>query len=188
MVQAVPHGYGSEDGWTSTTHIDVANRAAAPERPPVITYPPGVPAPNAAPAAGGVRATRTAARADRREQGLPSWAALLVLLAIAGLGAFVDSLGGSSLKGGFNVGLVVGSAVAILIVKRRGMFPIVIAPPIVFAFASAADLYLHLHGATNRHALLIAAAENWLVYGFPAIAGATAAVLIVAGIRLVIGR
>jgi len=36
--------------------------------------------------------------------------------------------------------------------------------------------------------VLIDAASNWLVYGFPAIAGATAVVLIVAGIRLIIRR
>ena len=32
------------------------------------------------------------------------------------------------------------------------------------------------------------AAANWLVYGFPAIAGATAAVLIIAGIRMLSRR
>jgi len=36
--------------------------------------------------------------------------------------------------------------------------------------------------------VLLDAAANWLVYGFPAIAGATAAVLIIAGIRLISGR
>jgi hypothetical protein len=49
-------------------------------------------------------------------------------------------------------------------------------------------LYIRLHGAQNRRALLIDAAANWLVYGFPAIAGATAVVLIVAGIRMVIRK
>jgi len=36
--------------------------------------------------------------------------------------------------------------------------------------------------------VLLDAAANWLVYGFPAIAGATAAVLIIAGIRMFSGR
>ena len=43
------------------------------------------------------------------------------------------------------------------------------------------------HGLDDR-GVLIDAATNWLVYGFPAIAGATAAVLIIAGIRLIIRR
>jgi len=40
---------------------------------------------------------------------------------------------------------------------------------------------------TTRRALYDAA-SNWLVYGFPAIAAATAAVLIIAGVRLIIRR
>jgi hypothetical protein len=36
--------------------------------------------------------------------------------------------------------------------------------------------------------VLFDAAANWLVYGFPAIAAATAAVLIIAGIRLIVRR
>ena len=48
-------------------------------------------------------------------------------------------------------------------------------------------LYLSSGGLHNRK-VLIDHAANWLVYGFPAIAGASAAVLIIAGIRLVFGK
>ena len=121
---------------------------------------------------------------SRPERGLPSWLALLILLGIAGASGLIDSLSGSAVRGVFNYGLVVASLVAILVVKRSGMFPIVVAPPLVYFAASAALLYIRTGGLHDR-GKLIDAATNWIVYGFPAIAGATAVVLVVAGIRLV---
>lgn len=119
--------------------------------------------------------------------GLPAWAAIVVLLVIAGIGAIIDTAGGSSSRGGFNIGIIVASVVAILVVRRSAMFPIVVAPPIVYAAASGAMLYLRSDGL-NDHKVLFDAAANWLVYGFPAMAGATAAVLIIAGIRMIARR
>ncbi|MDP9115972.1 MAG: hypothetical protein M3O28_01675 [Actinomycetota bacterium] len=121
------------------------------------------------------------------ERGLPGWGALLVLLAIAGVGGIIDTLSGSNVRGGFNYGVVIASVVAILVVRRSGMFPIVVAPPIVYSVASGGIIYIRSGGLHDRRVIFDAAA-NWLVYGFPAIAAATAAVLIVAGIRLVIHR
>jgi hypothetical protein len=63
----------------------------------------------------------------------------------------------------------------------------VIAPPLVYSLASASMLYVRSSGLKDRRVLLDGAA-NWLVYGFPAIAAATAAVLIIAGIRLITHR
>jgi len=121
------------------------------------------------------------------ERGLPSWLALLLLIGIAGVCGLIDSLSGSAIRGAFNYGLVAASLVAILVVKRSGMFPIVVAPPLVYFVASAALLYIRTGGLHDR-GKLIDAATNWIVYGFPAIAGATAVVLVVAGIRLVTRR
>ena len=118
---------------------------------------------------------------------MPAWAALLVLLAIAAIGGVIDTLSGSQVRGGFNVGIVVASIAAILLVRRSAMFPVVIAPPLVYAGASAAMLYLRSGGLHDKKVLFDGAA-NWLVYGFPAIAAATAAVLIIAGIRLITHR
>jgi hypothetical protein len=122
-----------------------------------------------------------------RERGLASWAALVVLLIIAGIGGLIDSLSGTQVRGGFNIGIIIAAIVAILLVRRSGMFPIVIAPPIVYSVASGAMLYIRSSGLSDHKALYDAAA-NWLVYGFPAIAGATAAVLIIAGIRMLSRR
>jgi hypothetical protein len=67
------------------------------------------------------------------------------------------------------------------------MFPVVIAPPIVYSFAAVFQLYLRSSGLHDKRVVLDAAA-NYLVYGFPAIAAASAAVLIIAGIRLIARR
>jgi hypothetical protein len=121
------------------------------------------------------------------ERGLPGWVALVVLLIIAGIGGLIDTLSGGQARGGFNYGVVIASIVAILVVRRSGMFPIVIAPPIVYSLASGGMLYIRSGGLHDKRVLFDGAA-NWLVYGFPAIASATAGVLIIAGIRMIIRR
>jgi Gpi18-like mannosyltransferase len=123
----------------------------------------------------------------RRESGLPGWLAVLLLIAIAGVGGLIDSISGSAIRGVFNWSLVFASLVAILLVRRSQMFSVVIAPPLVYFVASAGLLYVRTGGLHNR-GKLIDAATNWIVYGFPAIAGATAVVLVVAGIRLMARR
>jgi hypothetical protein len=120
-------------------------------------------------------------------RGLPGWAALVVLIVIAGIGGIVDTAGGTQSRGGFNIAIIVASVVAILVVRRSSMFPVVVAPPIVYAVASGGMLYLRSNGL-HDHKVLFDAAANWLVYGFPAMAAATAAVLIIAGIRMITHR
>jgi len=122
-----------------------------------------------------------------RERGLPGWGGLLVLVVVTTLGILFDSARGHQLATGFNVGIIAGSILAILLVRRSGMFPVVIAPPIVYSLGAGISLYLRSGGLHDR-GVLIDAATNWLVYGFPAIAAATASVLIIAGIRLIIRR
>ncbi len=158
-----PYGGPVDDGWSQATPVRASYRAERDQPPP------------------GLRPARP------HERGLPAWAALLVLVAIAGVGGIIDSLSGSQVRGGFNVGIVVASVVAMLLVRRSSMFPVVIAPPLVYAGASGAMLYLRSGGLHDKKVLFDGAA-NWLVYGFPAIAAATAAVLIIAGVRLVTHR
>jgi len=126
-------------------------------------------------------------RRDRRESGLPGWLAVLLLIAIAGVGGLIDSISGTAVRGVFNWSLILASLVAILLVRRSKMFSVVIAPPLVYFVASAGLLYVRTGGLHNR-GKLIDAATNWIVYGFPAIAGATAVVLVIAGIRLIARR
>ncbi len=127
------------------------------------------------------------ARNRPTERGLPGWMAVLLLVVIAGVAGLIDSISGSTVRGVFNWGLVVASLIAILVVRRSQMFPVVIAPPLVYLVASAGLLYVRTGGLSSRSKILDVA-TNWIVYGFPAIAGATAAVLVVAGIRLVLRK
>ncbi len=132
-------------------------------------------------------ATSRTAAAEAPQRGIAGWQAVLVLIAISAVGGAIDLLRGSAVKGGFNIALIVASIVAILLVRRRSMFPVLVAPPLVYFVASAGLLYIRSSGLHDRSRLLDAGI-NWLVYGFPAIAGATAAVLIIGGIRLALRR
>jgi hypothetical protein len=125
-----------------------------------------------------------AATARASERGVSWWLALIVMIVIAALGGLIDTLGSIQVRGGFNIGIIVASIVSILIVKRSHMFPVVVAPPIVYSAGALFQLYLRSSGL-NDHRVVFDAAANYLVYGFPAIAGATAAVLIIAGVRMI---
>jgi len=149
--------------------------------------PPSPAEPRHAPATAWKQLRETAAADQVQERGLPGWAALLVLLAIAGVGGLIDMINGTHVRGGFNIGIIVASVVAILVVRRSAMFPVVVAPPIVYSAASGFLLYVRSGGLHDRK-VLIDTAANWLVYEFPALAAATAAVLIIAGIRIIIRR
>jgi len=59
--------------------------------------------------------------------------------------------------------------------------------PGLYAGASASMLYVRSGGLHDKK-IVFDGAANWLVYGFPAIAAASAAVLIIAGIRLITHR
>lgn len=107
------------------------------------------------------------------------------MIAITAIGVVVDVIRDAT--GGVNIAIIVGALVAIVIVRRRAMFPVVIAPPLVYILGSAAVLYLRSGGPHNK-TVLIDIATNWLVYGFPAMAAATATVLIIAAIRVITKR
>ena len=198
-----------DDGWGPSTAVysaAAASQAAAshPGRLSKPYYPsaPARPQANgdawvpAGPRAG--REERAVRAADKRtersvqalqnrhghERGLAWWAAVLIVIAIAAVGGMIDTLGSNQVRGGFNFGIVAASIVGILVVKRSHMFPIVIAPPIVYSGGALFQLYVRSSGLNDKKVILDAAA-NYLVYGFPAIAAATAAVLIIAGIRLI---
>lgn len=163
---------GSQYGdWSAPTAVRSESAVSRPDRPPTYRD----------------RNPRSPRIEQLSERGLPWWGALLVLLAIAAVGGIIDTVSGGQARGGFNWGIVVASVVAILAVRRSGMFPIVIAPPIVYSIGSGGMLYIRSGGLHDRRVLFDGAA-NWLVYGFPAIATASACVLIIAGLRLIARR
>ena len=177
----------SDDGWDAPTqHVSSAYAGQAPPQaaPPRPTVQVQSQAPPRTPVHAGAHAPAVPRRPER---GVSGWLAVLVLIAIAGVGGGIDLATSSGVKSGFNISIVVAAVVAILIVRHSAMFPVVVAPPLVYFAASAVLLYARSGGLHDRKVLLDSAA-NWLVYGFPAIAGATAAVLIIAGIRLISGK
>ena len=105
---------------------------------------------------------------------------MLALVGITAVGVAVDVL--LDMSAGVNVGVIIGSLVAILIVRRSAMFPVVVAPPLVYVVASALVLILRSGGPTSTRVLFDFGA-NWLIYGFPSIAAATAVVVVIGTIR-----
>jgi hypothetical protein len=93
----------TDDGWTETTHI-TAGRARGADG-----------------WSAGAATEEPAAAAP--ERGVAGWLAVVVLIGITGIGGLIDLLQGSAIRGAFNIALIVGSVVAILIVRRRSMFP-----------------------------------------------------------------
>jgi Domain of unknown function (DUF6542) len=164
-------------------HFPPPPQRAVPDRKPPSN--PAV-APYAGPHVGARRPTNGAA-AVRRERGLPGWAALALLVVIAAIGGIIDTATDVQVRGGFNIGIVVASVVAILLVRRSAMLLIVLSPPIVYSAAAMMMLYVRSGGLDNRDEV-INAALNYLVYGFPAIATATAVVIVVAFVRQLIKR
>jgi hypothetical protein len=122
-----------------------------------------------------------AAAAKRGERGLPAWQALLILLVISAVAGLIDYARGLASGGLFGYGVALGSLIAILSVRRSAMFPVVIAPPLVYVGGKFVAAWM-------RRTALVDIATNWLVFGFPAMAAATAVVLLIAGIRLIAGR
>ena len=125
--------------------------------------------------------------AKRRERGLPAWQSLLILLAISAVAGLIDYARGLASGGLFGYGVALGSLIAIITVRRSAMFPIVIAPPIVYVGGKFIAASMR-HQQFGSRTALVDIATNWLVFGFPAMAAATAVVLLIAGIRLIAGR
>jgi hypothetical protein len=111
--------------------------------------------------------------------------AVLLLAGIAAVAGVLDVLAGSSLRLIFAAGLVLGTLIASLLVVRRDLLMVVFAPPLVFVAASAVAVLL---GRGESGGGLVDLATSWLVYGFPAMATATAVALVVWLIRRSRGR
>lgn len=188
-----------DDGWSQATTVHSSSaaaevRAPAPEvrrsRRPSVTAsaPPAAPASDRSARFGDTAQWRQLAfggdGTPANQRGLSGSLAVAIMIGIAAIGCIIDLARGSSAKGGLNIGIVVAALVAVVLVRRSGIFPVIVAPPLVYAAGSIILLVIRSGGLSNRKALYDVAA-NWLVYGFPALAAATAVVLVIAGLRLV---
>ena len=126
------------------------------------------------------RAGAPAAGRDDRIRGVLALAGVF-LLTLAGCA--VDSFTGSGLGVITLVALTVSTAAAALLVRRRDLLSVVVAPPLVFVAVAAVNVALAPSAAFNLPTM-----ATLLVRGFPTMAIATAAALVVAVFRLVTRR
>jgi hypothetical protein len=110
---------------------------------------------------------------------------VLLLAGVSAVAGVLDVLAGSALRLIFAAGLVLGTLLASLLVVRRDLLVVVFAPPLVFVAASAVAVLL---GRGKTGGGLIDLATSWLVYGFPAMAAATAVAVVIWLIRRGRGR
>lgn len=118
---------------------------------------------------------------------LTSLGAVLLIAATSGVGGVIDVLTGTGLRLAFAIGLVLGSVVAAGLVRRGSLLAVVLAPPLLYLVASLLSV-IASPGGLGGAGRLYDAAAGWLVYGFPAMAAATGAAVVVAGFRLATGR
>jgi hypothetical protein len=120
--------------------------------------------------------------------------ALVLVVGLAAVGAAFDAITGSGtlglgpgLRWGFTVGLVAGSLVAAVLVRRDAMLYVVLAPPLVYLIASTVAQLLQPGGLVS-----LGGATNFLTgllgFGFPAMAAATGGAAVIAAIRLAANR
>lgn len=119
---------------------------------------------------------------------LPSLAALAMLAVFTQTGVWVD---GGDIGWAFGVWLVGGTVVASALVRRIGLWTVAPAPPLVFVVVAVGNAAWERQskryppwGSSKEFA---ADAIPWLVNGFPWMAAAVVAALVVVVVRVFIG-
>jgi hypothetical protein len=136
--------------------------------------------------AGGRAANRRAGGRGQRPaapQGGNGRKAALFALGLPVLGAAVDELVGSGIGLVFAVCTVLGTALAALVSSRPGWWWVTTAPPIV-VLAATAGAEMLVHGDKYQGKALATGAAGWAIHGFPVMASAVGAALLVVVIRI----
>ncbi|WP_166533555.1 DUF6542 domain-containing protein [Blastococcus xanthinilyticus] len=107
--------------------------------------------------------------------------ALVFLLTLAGCA--VDSFVGMGLGMITMVALAAGTVAAALLVRRRDLLTVVVAPPLVFVLVAVLNISLAPSATLNLPTM-----ATLLVRGFPTMAVATAAAIVLSLVRLVSRR
>ncbi|MGI9093606.1 MAG: DUF6542 domain-containing protein [Mycobacteriales bacterium] len=128
----------------------------------------------------------TTVRPDRRnpsragatsiESGLPGLAAALLAFVIAGVGGAIDIVTGDGLRTLFAGCLIAGVVVASFAARRSQVFYVVVSPPLTCLVLAMVTVL-----TTSNSAVDLTAA--YLAHGFPAIAAAVGAGLLIALLR-----
>ncbi|WP_158657551.1 DUF6542 domain-containing protein [Blastococcus saxobsidens] len=126
---------------------------------------------------------RVGAPARERESKLRGLLAIVAVFLLTLAGCAVDSFTGSGLGLITLVALTASTAAAVLLVRRRDMLSVIVAPPLVFALVAAVNVGLAPSATLNLPTM-----ATLLVRGFPTMAAATAAALVLALFRLATRR
>ena len=117
---------------------------------------------------------------------LPTLAAVAMLAVFAQTGVWVD---GDNLGWAFGVWLVAGSVIASALVRKVGLWTVAPAPPLVFVVVAVGNAAWERQsrrqawwGSTKEFA---ADAVPWFVNGFPWMASAVVAALVVVVVRVI---
>jgi hypothetical protein len=117
---------------------------------------------------------------------LPSLAAVAVLAVFAQAGIWLD---GDNLGVPFGVCLVTGAVIASALVRRVGVWTVAPAPPVVFVVVAAGNAawqrQSHRQSWWGSSEEFAADAVPWFVGGFPWLAAAVGAALVVVASRMI---
>jgi hypothetical protein len=126
---------------------------------------------------------REQAATDASGRGLRGFVAVLAVFLVTLGGAAVDSFTGNGLGMITLVSLVASTAVAVLLVRRRDMISVVLAPPLVFTAVAGLNIAL-----APSVSLSLPTAATLMIRGFPTMAVATAAAVVLTLVRLATRR
>ncbi|MCF6509210.1 hypothetical protein E9549_17635 [Blastococcus sp. MG754426] len=144
---------------------------------------PGPPRPTAGRPAPERARSRTAAPAAAQGSRLRGSLAVLGVFLLTLAGGAVDSFLGIGLGTITLVALALGTSAATLLVRRRDLLTVVVAPPLVFTLVAVVNIALAPSASLNLPTM-----ATLLVRGFPTMAVATGIAVVLAVVRLVTRR
>ena len=112
-------------------------------------------------------------------RGWPSWAVVLLAVALTFAGTAVDGLTTGALSWGLRIGFYLGVVAAALLVRRRSIFTAMVQPPLVLVFGIVVGGWLF----TNAGGMYGTALK--IIGSFPTMAIGTALAVIIGLIRIV---
>ncbi|MGY2065561.1 DUF6542 domain-containing protein [Blastococcus sp. SYSU DS0619] len=126
---------------------------------------------------------RTASPTGTQESRLRGAVAVLGMFLLTLAGCAIDSFVGMGLGMITLVALAASTAVAALLVRRRDLLSVIVAPPLVFVLVAVMNISLAPSATLNLPTL-----ATLLVRGFPTMAAATAVAIVLTLVRLVTRR
>ncbi|WP_284747574.1 DUF6542 domain-containing protein [Amycolatopsis sp. RTGN1] len=118
-------------------------------------------------------------------RGLPWWAAVLVGLVLAVVGALIGKPSQSTIPVIFTVLYIAGAVIAVCAVRRRGLFGPMVMPPLVLAVTVPGVILLTSGSAGDDMLSKVLSIGTPLINGFPIMAITTGITLLIGIIRMV---